>query len=551
MTVMADPVSNNGTEDFFNPALKSAPVMDTETKEVTMTLKKAECADDTMCFKSLGSEADAEWNFIENKVFDYSPITQGITASKKFLFVVGRVKANLPQYEDFKNACLAYVSGCQKLLNAEKICDRVTDPTCLDETATFCQSLEEFCSVFNLENPASDLSGNIDNLPPSWKNPIPISKGVSGDNLNLNFVDAASIGETIRGIAKQKQSLMGNDIFRDFAYAYIDLVPFTKADGDYVSVKFVDSKNKTQVVKLQPTNSLDGVLSVATPYFKDNELVSSNKFYSVNSKTSPGSIEYVDKSTYRFSLGTDYFNYNQATYANLSGDTSIAKISAPPQLNMCLPPPIILDNIYFPTIRWSPLVQANGDLLKAILNGDKTAIDWTKFNSGTGKDVMNQMSEIAKKMVTIYVGAYNRKEYRGAWPQARPLPQIYYHNELRDSIKIFPDIGFFTTTPMKWWEIAPSGRDYMHGASQEIIDYLLDIAVVRADHKILSAKEIYGTNYSEDKANDVAIVISIDIEWQPTIVINSDKLPGGNVTHFWRRDLVGLMVPSYYACPKP
>ncbi len=547
ISVMADPVAYNGNADFFDPALKSSVFTDAAKKEITITLKKTidGCKDANKCYKELSNEADADWNLESGQAFGYTPATQA-RWGKKFVFVVGRIKVNFPQYEDYKNACLAYVSGCNKLLKAENICDKITDPECLDETRIFCESIEVFCKIFDLEDPAKDLSGSIDTVPDSWKTPVTMSEGTPGDDLNLDQVDIKSIGEVIRGIANQKQGLMGSDKYRDFAFAYVDLNPDIKVNGNYVTVSFKDSKGNTKTASLQPANLLDGVLSSVSPMFKEKDLSSSGKFYSINSKTSPASIEYVENENYTFTLGTDYTG---EIPVNLK-TASIANIIAPPQLNMCLPPPIILDNIYFPTIRWSPLIKADGDLLKAILNDSKDAIDWSKFSITSGKDLVSKMNEIAKKMVTIYVGAYNRKEYKLSWPQARPLPQIYYHEELRDSIRIFPDIGFYTTTPMRWWDIAPSGRDYMHGIYQEIVDYLLDIALVRADHKVLTAQEIYGADYSPEKANDVAIVISLDIEWQPTIVINSDKLPGGNVTHFWRRDLVGLLVPSYYSCPK-
>lgn len=541
ISVMADPIAHDGSEDFYNPLPPAAYIMDATTKEVMIPLKKSQtgCTDSKKCYSEPKNESEVDWDIQSNKFFSNTSITKGLKG-KRFMFIVGRIKINFPQYEDFKKACEAYVSGCDKLLNIEKVCDTVVDPNCLDETQKFCTSLEEFCSIFNLENPAQNLSGNIDDLPASWTTPITISNGTSGDPLNLDQVDIKSIGMVLRGIAKQKASLLSNDIYRDFAMAYVEMS--AKQNGtDYVSVEWKDNNNQTKSAKLQPMSIFsDQVIAPITPIVNGNTI--QDRLFAISSKV-PNSIQYLEDTNYKFKLGQDF---TEVIPKNLSSD-SITSIVAPREIKMCLPPPIILDNIYFPTIRWSPLIP-EADLLSSILNENKDAIDWSKFDTTSGKELMSKLSEAAQKFVTIYVGAYNRKEYIGSWPQARPLPQIYYHNELRKSIRPFPDVGFYVTTPMHWWDIAPAGRDYMQGMAQEVIDYLLDIAIIRANHKILKARDIYGSNYSVDKENDVAIVISLDMELQPTIVINSDKLPGGNVTHFWRRDLVGLMVPSYNAC---
>jgi hypothetical protein len=558
VSVMADPVRHDGTADFWNPAPKAAPAMDATTREVTVPLLKVQpdaCTDTAKCFKTLPDDKTADWNLKPGQFFGNTSASKGL-GGKQFFFLVGRMKINLPDYQDFIDACKAYVSGCEKLKPFATLCQNISDPSCLEETQDVCDALTALCDKFDptkggLADPTTDLTGILidSKLPNEWQQALALPGGTPGDHLNLDTADLKAIGETLRGIAMQKAALLPNEIYRDFAFAFVDL-PRGTANTPYVTVKWND-RSGGKSAELEPTDVITDIQAAITPQVPGKDLPTSKRFYATSSKSVLNKVQYVENAKYQFVLGD---NFTVTPPDNLTGTSSLAEIRTVPELNMCLPPPIILDNIYFPTMRWEPLIPLDGDLLAAILNGNKDAIDWSKLTPAedlSGKNVVQRIGEAAKKMVTIYVGAYNRKEYRLAWPQARPLPQIYYHEELRDSIRIFPDVGFFVVPPQSWWDIAPSGRDYMHGHSQELIDYLLDIVLVRADHKVLTAKDLYGEGYPDSAANDVAVVVSMDIEWQPTIVLNSDKFPGGNTTHFWRRDLVGMLVPSYQACPSP
>lgn len=555
-SVMADPVSHDGTTDFWSPAPKAAPALDATTREVTLSLKKVQpdaCTDTNSCYKALPDDKTADWNLKPGQFFGNTSVSKGL-GGKQFFFVVGRMKVNLPDYQDFIDACKAYVSGCEKLKPFSTLCQTIADPSCLEETQDVCDALTALCDKFDptkggLADPTANLTGLIDDLPSGWEQLLPLPGGTPGDHLNIDQADLKAIGETLRGIAKQKAALLGTDVYRDFAFAFVDL-PRGTANTPYVTVKWNDGSG-TKSAELEPTDGINDIQAAVTPQIPGKTIPTSKRFYAASSKPGLNKVEYVENAKYQFVLGD---NFTVDAPASLAGSDTLAEIRAVPELNMCLPPPIILDNIYFPTMRWEPLIPLTGDLLQSVLNGNKDAIDWSKLTPAedpSGKNVLQRAGEAARKLVTIYVGAYDRKDYRLDWPQARPLPQIYYHEELRDSIRVFPDVGFFVMSPKNWWDVAPSGRDYMHGRSQELIDYLLDIVLVRADHKVLTAKDLYGEGYPDTAANDVAIVTTVDIEWQPTIVINSDKLPGGNTTHFWRRDLVGMLVPSYQACPSP
>ena len=93
-----------------------------------------------------------------------------------------------------------------------------------------------------------------------------------------------------------------------------------------------------------------------------------------------------------------------------------------------------------------------------------------------------------------------------------------------------------------WWKIAPIGRDYM--SSPRVLDYLVDIVAVRAEHRLYDASEIYAGSVPEERAGDLAIAVSLSIHYKVVFVINSDLLPGGNFTHFYRRDILGSLLAN-------
>jgi hypothetical protein len=108
-----------------------------------------------------------------------------------------------------------------------------------------------------------------------------------------------------------------------------------------------------------------------------------------------------------------------------------------------------------------------------------------------------------------------------------------------------PDIGVWTISWPAWWAFAPFGRNYMQ-QPQEIVDYTVHTVLKRAKHQRFPADVLYqGIDYDRGaRGKDVGIAITLDLEYKPSIVINSDLFPGGNTTHFWHRNIAWAMTPG-------
>ncbi len=222
------------------------------------------------------------------------------------------------------------------------------------------------------------------------------------------------------------------------------------------------------------------------------------------------------------------------------------KLGAPLEIGMTQPPPFMLDNMYAPVTKWAGSYDIASTLAKMQCLGREDVPEFWKMTKDSVKTYLEGLSSASDlpDHVLFYLRTaelFDQGQWNGLFPfedRQTLYDKLYW-------IAPIPDIGIWTISWPAWWAFAPFGRNYMH-QPQEIVDYTVHTVLKRAQHKQFPAEVLYaGTDYDrEARGKDVGIAITLDLEYKPSIVINSDLFPGGNETHFWHRNLAWAMTPG-------
>jgi len=197
----------------------------------------------------------------------------------------------------------------------------------------------------------------------------------------------------------------------------------------------------------------------------------------------------------------------------------VPSVAAPVAIDVCVPTGWMLDNFYAPPILWNPTQAPTAP-------GERIG-----YVNGTSVDLPDH------GLVGLYASSYDPEKLPGMAGYYGPVSQ-HYHTDL-GTLVLTADDGGHVFTEAQWQEAVPhaGGRQYMSGP--ELLDYIVNLAAVRAEYDVLSADELYSGDVPEGRHDDVAVVVSYAIDWRVNFVLNSDLFPFGNDTHFWHRDVLG------------
>ena len=274
-------------------------------------------------------------------------------------------------------------------------------------------------------------------------------------------------------------------------------------------------------------------------------------------------FEYVPRAQYSFEVTQG----GQPVFANMD-----PSIKAPKEMNICMPEGLLMDNLYFPTILWDGRYQTSKLTDSAFVAWLlKTAERWSLPNYGLATilawmdaygqakaqedpeplSVVFWMKSVDLVKCLSHQWCFNFKAWFSPYGALAVLPgkQTGSYNS-RIYLMPYPDVGYLTMPYAGWASLAPIGRSYMTGWEKgvSVFDYVLSLAGARYDSEYFSAQALHGPAVPAEKKDDGALVLAVDVEWRPTVAINSDLFPGGNYTHFFRRDIQGVLIHDAKQC---
>ena len=475
-----------------------------------------------------------------------------------WLLVNGRVKVHMPSLQDLADACGDYADACHLVTSNpswQSMDNYRTDPDC-GELAGFCGTLQTLADDFDNFDWTQDLLGVEYDPAQCYPNvPFRIDDPTHPDNGKMCVLGALKLMYENLPAWMTDDRGDPDDIVYDFARAVIvDSDPNHSVPDDLeIEIGYEDDNNRTvnRVLSPHPVRTELGAWvdqNIVRASLRYEDLHASNiRTYAVSSETEPSPYAWQPQKPYRWRASgpLDFPVF----------DSAAAEIVSPTELNVCHPREVILDNVYFPTIRWdgyyrTPEIHDFVQWLAEVRNADwprqqgNIQFDgFTNFweaNSGHMGEYIKEVGDDDGRLHTasLYLTTSNIADLGGFWGPRCPLCGNFNG---KNDVRVVPDAGLFTESYMGWFELAPAGRNYMEHP-QPIVDYMFHVVVTRSSKKYLDASEMYGGWVEEDTASDGVMMLSVDLEYKPIIVINSDLFPGGNFTHFWRRDIYGAMM---------
>ena len=483
------------------------------------------------------------------------------TGRRLWVLVNGRANVHMPTLEDIHQGCVEYADACRDVVANQALQAMsvyLTRPNC-DMVRDFCDRLGALAA-----NPGGfDWTAEVGDVEfdPSQCYP---NVEIDPDDPNGPGSGRLCLLTALRRLYNHLPAWMygadgqrRDDLTYDFARAMLfDTTPDAAVPDDLeVRVVYPDDNGQAVDRTLTP----NPVRNALSQWFESKMMDKMMRVAQMDADpiATYGLSSESDGATFKWSPERDYnFRVAGATDYPMFLDDA-ATVESPRELNVCHPKNIILDNFFFPTIRWDGyyrtdqwrdlahwLTQERQNVARTI--GDPAADGYVNFWEATGAHAAEYIDATRQnngrlKTATVFLTTSNLADIDGRWWGVR-CPMCSDFTDLND-LRVVPDMGLFTETYMGWFDLAPSGRDYMR-SPQPIIDYMVHVVVSRSNRKYVDATELYGGWVDPALADDGAIVLSVDVEYKPIIVINSDLFPGGNFTHFWRRDIYGALMQN-------